>query len=120
MDLQIYPVLEKVQQKPPEILFFLSHASIPFLYFPFPITLYTSQLFPIIKFISLLKLLQTVLAPSKNGYLENMECGILEWNGVEWIGLEWTGMDWNGLEWTGMALLIDFAVIVARTVENDT
>ena len=49
-----------------------------------------------------------------------MECGILEWNGVEWIGLEWTGMDWNGLEWTGMALLIDFAVIVARTVENDT
>ena len=39
------------------------------------------------------------------GYLENMECGILEWNGLEWIG---------------MALLIDLAVIVARTVENDT
>ena len=34
--------------------------------------------------------------------------------------MDWTGMDWNGLEWTGMALLIDLAVIVARTVENDT
>ena len=39
---------------------------------------------------------------------------------MEWSGMDWTGMDWNGLEWTGMALLIDFAVIVARTVENDT
>ena len=27
------------------------------------------------------------------GYLENMECGILEWTGIEWNGMEWTGMD---------------------------
>ena len=42
------------------------------------------------------------------------------WNVEYWNGMEWNGLDWNGLEWTGMALLIDFAVIVARTVENDT
>ena len=36
------------------------------------------------------------------GYLENMECGLLEWTGVEWNGVEWSGVDWSGMERTGV------------------